>query len=377
METKLIKEQTWYERIRETRQVTESSANKYSSYLYRMAKHFGKTNKEFEKLLKTNMKEILFCIDATTLTYPEPTDFPIKLILKKNGQIPSLGMKKVCVAAMLCLIHPKSPRNLDNKPLPGLEKQYEMARSRLQIFRIQEEQFRKANPITKKEKKKMDGVTLEDLNNCFHDYRKELIKLNLNNSHTHLYNPAYQRRLLKKYMCSALYTQYDQDAGPPRNSYRNLIIITEEKYLKLPSHLYEDMNYIVIRSRNHKYFHMGCFKNVKTFGNRIIPINSGLNRAINLYMKLYQPKIYLLENACGGPLSTASMTKLLYKSFAKTGKKISCSLIRKMEHSEHSIKQLNDFEDSTLLAKKCQIMGHSVETASKFYMKPEETNLKI
>tara|TARA_R110000764_G_scaffold125552_1_gene213023 strand:- start:4742 stop:5902 length:1161 start_codon:yes stop_codon:yes gene_type:complete len=378
--------ETWYERIKASRGCSDVTASKYSRNLARMSKHFNKTHEEFERLLKTNIDEVLFCINAESQNYQQTVDtpppgFPIKLFLKKNGQIPSFGSRKVSFSAILTLLHPSSTRNLLNKPAPGLEEQYEKTKSRLTILRIQEDVWKKANPISLKEKTKMAGITLKDLKNCFLEHKKSLKKLGLNHKNTVLYNPAASRRLLKKLMCSALYTCYNSDCGPPRNSYRNLIIITQEKFKQLPQDLLEDMNYLVIRSRNHKFIYLDDFKNnngYNSFGNRTISINSELNSTINLYLKLYKPKVYLLENRDGTELSTASMTKLLNSSFAGLGKKISSTFIRKLEHSENTTCQLKDFEESKIIEDKCKTMGHSTTTAAKYYMgKKQEEIVKI
>tara|TARA_R110000851_G_scaffold147802_1_gene287829 strand:+ start:10 stop:597 length:588 start_codon:yes stop_codon:yes gene_type:complete len=162
-------------------------------------------------------------------------------------------------------------------------------------------------------------------------------------------------QLYQMYMVGVLYTEYP----PLRNDYSNMDIITEADFKKLKK---KENNFLVIISRNKKYFSLSSYKTDKKFGDKIIEIDSKLNTIINRWLA-HNNTGFFLVNSKNTSLSDNSLTKLLNKIFASSKKKISSTLIRHVYLTEkYEAAQEQMEEDANL-------MGHSVSTQQSIYVK--------
>ena len=148
----------------------------------------------------------------------------------------------------------------------------------------------------------------------------------------------------------------DNKNPPLRNDYTPMEIVSLSQYNSLSDKELEDNNYLVIQSRNKKYFSFGEYKTSKTYGIKKIDIGSKLNSVLNIYLKYHDSK-YLLLNNRGEPMSANGLTKYIQKVFEPTGKKISANLLRHIYISE--------FITGPTLKEKEELgekMGHNVAT---------------
>ena len=170
------------------------------------------------------------------------------------------------------------------------------------------------------------------------------------------------RELLQKYLVASLYL-----LNPPRrNSYANMKMISSKDFNDLSKDDKEKNNYLVIVSRNNKYFHFADYKTKKVHGIQKIKVDKDLNSVLNLWRKFNDTEHLLLDSR-GKKLSTNGLTKFLYKVFEPTGKKISSTMIRHIYLTE----KYGDESGYKEKKKDADKMGHSVDTQQKVYVKKE------
>ena len=179
------------------------------------------------------------------------------------------------------------------------------------------------------------------------------------------------KTLLQKYLVASLYLLHP----PRRNEYGNMKVISHKNYLKL-----EDndklKNWLVVISRNKKFFHFGNYKTFRSYGIQKVDVSKELNQVINLCTRQDIIKANargdttppFLYNQQGGPLNTNLLTKFLYSTFASTGKNIGSNMIRHIYLSEKYGK------DRTLAEREADAlaMGHSISTQQLNYVKVDE-----
>jgi len=177
--------------------------------------------------------------------------------------------------------------------------------------------------------------------------------------------------LLQKYLVASLYLLHP----PRRNEYGNMKIISHRNYLKLEDNEKLE-NWLVIISRNKKFFHFGKYKTFRSYGIQKVDVCKELNQVINLCTRQDIIKANarndktptFLYNSHGGPMCTNLLTKFLYNIFSETGKNIGSNLIRHIYLSE---KYGND---RTYQEKEADAvaMGHSISTQQLNYVKVDE-----
>ena len=124
--------------------------------------------------------------------------------------------------------------------------------------------------------------------------------------------------LLQKWMVGSLYV-IDNNNPPLRNDYTPMQIISLTDYNKLDDSDLQDNNYLVVVSRNKKFFSFGEYKTSKTYGIKKIDLGSKLNSVMNIYLKFHDSKFLLLNNR-GEPMSSNGLTKYIQKVFEPLAK---------------------------------------------------------
>tara|TARA_R110000765_G_scaffold157089_2_gene260196 strand:+ start:894 stop:1838 length:945 start_codon:yes stop_codon:yes gene_type:complete len=195
-------------------------------------------------------------------------------------------------------------------------------------------------------------ASMDELKEIVSGYKKEIRKLDLANKETWS-NKEYN--LYQMYLVGLLYTELP----PVRLDYSNMLLITETDYKKLKE---KDNNYLVLVSRNKKYFSLGSYKTEDKYGVHIIEIPSIINSVINKFLQ-HNDSGYFLTNTQRNVLSDNGLTKLLNKVFAATGKKISSTMIRHVYLSEKYDARNGEME------KDAAAMLHSVGTQQGTYVK--------
>ena len=204
-----------------------------------------------------------------------------------------------------------------------------------------------------KSKKETDNwISMDSLKKIVAKHKRSIKELDLDKKDIWTKSDT---QLYQMYMVGVLYTEYP----PLRNDYSNMDIITEANFKKLKK---KENNFLVIVSRNKKYFSLSSYKTDKKFGDKIIEIDSKLNTIINKWLA-HNTTGFFLVNAKNSQMSDNSLTKLLNKIFESSKKKISSTLIRHVylsEKYENTQAQMEADADT---------MGHSVSTQQNIYVK--------
>lgn len=167
--------------------------------------------------------------------------------------------------------------------------------------------------------------------------------------------------LLQSYLVSALYLLQP----PRRNVYANVKILTEPEYNDLSKEEINNNNYLVIKSRNKKYFSFGDYKTNKHYGTQKIDLSSKLNSVINLWLKYNKDKEWLLYNKNGSKMSKNNLTKYLNKVFSVSGKNnISSTMLRHIYISDNI--NMEEYKKMKEIADK---MGHSIKEQNNYNKK--------
>tara|TARA_R110000744_G_scaffold102724_3_gene197331 strand:- start:262 stop:1077 length:816 start_codon:yes stop_codon:yes gene_type:complete len=170
------------------------------------------------------------------------------------------------------------------------------------------------------------------------------------------------QELIQKYLVASLYLLHP----PRRNSYANMKIISNSAFNKLPNGEKDDNNYLVVVSRNNKFFSFGDYKTKKQYGVQKITVDKGLNSVLNLWTN-FNDSEHLLLDSRGNKMTTNGLTKFLYKVFEPTGKKISSTMIRHIVLTD----KYGDESGYKEKLETAKAMGHSVEEQQKTYVKKE------
>ena len=217
---------------------------------------------------------------------------------------------------------------------------------------IVEEYTKQLKSQTKSKKQEDNWVSMDELKEIVSGYKKEIRKLDLANKE--LWSNK-EFNLYQLYLVGLLYTELP----PVRLDYSNMMLITEKDYKKLKE---KDKNYLVLVSRNKKYFSLGSYKTEDKYGVHIIEIPTIINSVINKFLQ-HNTSGFFLVNTQRNMLTDNGLTKLLNKVFAATGKKISSTMIRHIYLSGKYDANQEEME------KDAAAMLHSVGTQQGVYVK--------
>jgi hypothetical protein len=166
--------------------------------------------------------------------------------------------------------------------------------------------------------------------------------------------------LVQKWVVANLFL--DDENPPTRLDYAPMRVISENDFNKLSDDEKDDANYLVLKSRNKKYFHFGEYKTAKKYGANVIPVGKKLNSVLNIWLRI-NPTDSLLLNSQGKPQTANGLGKYITKVFDPTGKKIGVNMLRHIFITEKFEPQLAEKQE---VAKK---MGHSVGTQELYAKK--------
>ena len=223
---------------------------------------------------------------------------------------------------------------------------------KLQLEKVNEE-YQKFISSHQKSKSQADNwSTLEELKEIFLKYKKE-IKKNKYDKKEKLTSKEFN--YLTNYLITSLYILIP----PTRLDYAPMSIINNEQDVD------EKSNFLVVKSRNKKYFIINEYKSSKTYGSQKINIPSELNSIINLYLKFHKDKSTFLTNTRGQPLSANGLSKLLTSSFGRYSEKtITLNLLRHIYISEN-VELTKDSKEQKL----AEAMQHSVQMQQNYIKK--------
>ncbi|MBC8297192.1 MAG: hypothetical protein H8E55_15535 [Pelagibacterales bacterium] len=201
------------------------------------------------------------------------------------------------------------------------------------------------------EKEEKNWTSLSSLRKVMRNYRNELKERKVFEKDSgDLNNKEFD--LMQKWVVSGLYVLDDQ--APLRNDYI-MDVITNPQYSKLTDSEKAEKNYLVVKSRNNKFFSLGEYKTAGKYGTKEIEVGRRLNSMLNIWLK-YNTTGHLLLNSKKEPMTANGLTKYLNKTFEPSGKSnISSSLIRHIYITEKiggpSLKEKQEIAEK---------MGHSV-----------------
>jgi len=210
----------------------------------------------------------------------------------------------------------------------------------------------------KTERQSDNWVSLNDLTQVLNHYIRIIKRRKINKADE---LDKKDRDILQKYLVASLYLLIP----PRRNLYADVKIISEDKYDDLNRKEVKENNYLVIKSRNKKYFSFGDYKTNKKYGVKLIDIPSKLNSVLNLWLKHNKDKEYLLYNKNGSKMRKNALSKYINKVFSITGKdNISSTLLRHIYISDKI-----DIEEYNKMKKLADAMGHDIKTQNDYNKK--------
>ena len=200
-------------------------------------------------------------------------------------------------------------------------------------------------------------ASMKELRKVMNGYKADIMEREL------LTKPELNRKqfdLVQKWVVANLFL--DDENPPTRLDYAPMKVIKEEDFEKLSDDEKDDANYLVLKSRNKKYFHFGEYKTAKKYGANVIPVGKKLNSVLNIWLRI-NPTDSLLLNSQGKPQTANGLGKYITKVFEPTGKKIGINLLRHIFITEKFAPQLDEKK------KVASQMGHSVGTQELYAKK--------
>tara|TARA_R100000329_G_C7608517_1_gene215887 strand:- start:548 stop:1507 length:960 start_codon:yes stop_codon:yes gene_type:complete len=205
----------------------------------------------------------------------------------------------------------------------------------------------KKNWASMKELKKVMAMYLRDIKE-----RELFSKEDLNKK---------QMALMQKWVIANLFL--NEENPPTRLDYSPMEIISKSEYDKLDEEERKENNYLVVVSRNNKFFSFNEYKTSGKYGENQVKVGKKLNSVLNIWLK-YNKTDSLLLNSQGKPMSANGLGKEIKKVFEPTGKYISVNMLRHIFISEKYPKEKLDEK-----AQDAKKMGHSVDMQEKYSKK--------
>ena len=178
-----------------------------------------------------------------------------------------------------------------------------------------------------------------------------------------------EHQLLMIYLLLSIYSKY-----PFRNDVAGMSVITKRCYNKLSIEVKTSNNYVVIE-KNKMWFLINEYKTSAKYHEKQIPIDKDLEKIFRLYFRInnYAQRLkdcdypVIFVSSTSKPLSRNAITQLLLKTFkTRLGKNISTTMLRKIYLSSKYADVKEEME------KDAHIMGHSVSTQQKIYVKEKD-----
>jgi hypothetical protein len=206
---------------------------------------------------------------------------------------------------------------------------YDSEEDLIKFYRTEMEQLAKTFNIEMETQKKSqtqdeNWTSLEELKKVMKSYKTQLDKDKILQKDSNTLTKK-QFELLQKWVVACLYL-IDDENPPMRNNYI-MKVINKNYYEKLSDDVIKQNNYLVVKSRNQKFFSLGNYKTSGSYGTKVIDIGAKLNSVLNIFLK-FNTTDNLLLNSKGEPMTANNLTKFIQKVFNPTGKVISSTMLR-------------------------------------------------
>jgi len=175
-----------------------------------------------------------------------------------------------------------------------------------------------------------------------------------------------QRNLFQLFIILQLYRLI-----PVRNELATLKKITPDNFSKLSDEDKEKNNYLIIDKKGKMKMSLGEYKTSKKYGVKVIDVPPVPRRLLTIWFNRYNKDnnaVFLQQK--DSPLTKNNLTKMLTRASEKymDGRKISTTMIRKIYLSDK-------YADKNEAQKKdSDVMGHSIDTQNKVYIKKPQTD---
>lgn len=179
----------------------------------------------------------------------------------------------------------------------------------------------------KNEKQDKNWMSLKELRKIINSYKSDLTERGTFKKET--LTPK-EKDIMQRWVVGNLYT--NDDNPPIRLDYGSMRVIKHSDYEKLSEKELKE-NYLVVKSRNNKFFSFGNYKTDKTYGVKEVHVGKKLNSVLNIWLKFNKSGALLL-NARGKPMNSNQLGKFITKTFSPSGKQISVNLLRHIFISE-------------------------------------------
>ncbi len=315
--------------LKEHRNVRDSTVKIYKRHLNKLANAITGSDYKSNDFLKSKKKEI-------------------KSFLNKQTS----STKKNYIASILVALSPKARK----EPAKKYKDVYEEYSNNLLDEHSKYTESLKDNEKNLKESE--NWLDWEDIMKIRHKLGLEIKKMGYKQNSKEIKNKK-DLNTLQKYLVLSLYTLH----SPRRLEYADTKVISYREFQKLPEEDKDNNIYLVVVSRNKKFFSFG--KNAvksETPDNLKINLDKGLNSVLNLWLNVTNnTNDYLLKDSRGNKMTKNGLSKFLSKIFSP--KKISASMLRKIFLS-------NQFQPENEKKKKlAEEMNHSVKTQQSVYVK--------
>jgi len=171
---------------------------------------------------------------------------------------------------------------------------------------------------------------------------------------------AKDKSLLMIYIIFNIYVRL-----PMRNDVAGMEAISKRQYNKLSDSEKKEKNYLVVEKGKMTMI-LNKYKTSKKYEENKIDVPKDLEKLLRLYIRINGMGV-LFTTSTGNPLSRNALSQLLIKTSKKyMDKSISTTMLRKIYLSS----KYADVKDE--MAKDAKVMGHSVDTQQKIYVKKNE-----
>ena len=212
------------------------------------------------------------------------------------------------------------------------------------------------------EKQKANFVDIKEIYKMIEDMGKEIKDKKIKKKED---LTGKDKTLLMVYIIFNIYVRL-----PMRNDIAGMEAISKRQYNKISEDEKKEKNYLVVE-KNKMQMILNKYKTSKKYEENKIDIPKDLEKLLRLYIRINGMGV-LFTTSTGNPLSRNALSQLLIKTTKKymDGKSISTTMLRKIYLSSKYADVKGEME------KDAKIMGHSVDTQQKIYVKngAEESN---
>tara|TARA_R110002126_G_scaffold20721_1_gene76098 strand:+ start:420 stop:1319 length:900 start_codon:yes stop_codon:yes gene_type:complete len=138
----------------------------------------------------------------------------------------------------------------------------------------------------------------------------------------------FERNLMRDWVVGSLYI--GDDKNPPIRADYCMKVISATEYKDVD----KSENYLVVKGKNTKYFHLGKYKTESHYGEKVLPVGSKLNKVLNLYLKVHKESDFLIYTNRGKAVTPDTLAKLVPEAFKNMNKHITINLLRHIYISE-------------------------------------------